>query len=85
MTSALEPRAAAALGGIALTLGLPAPVSACTTCNSDTADAVRARLLDGDLVANAAAVLAPVPLLAAALLLVGAAARAAHRRRDGHG
>jgi len=83
MTSALKSSAAAALGGIVLTLGLPAPVLACTTCNSDTADAVRARLLDGDLVANAAAVLAPVPLLAAALLLVGAGP--AHRRRGGHG
>jgi len=85
MTPALRPPAAAALVGTILTLGLPTAAFACTTCNSDTAVAVRARLMDGDLLVNAAAVLAPVPLLAAALLLVGAATQAPRRRPHDHG
>lgn len=53
----------------------PGPAFACTLCHSDTADRVRAALLGTDLLANAAAVLAPVPLLLAAIWLVPELAR----------
>ena len=61
--------------GVALS-ALSAPALACTLCGSDTATAVRAQVLGSDFMANAAALAAPLPLLLAAVLLLG---------RDGRG
>lgn len=46
------------------------PASACTLCHSQTAQAVRAAVLGADFWANMAMLLAPVPIFAAAVLLV---------------
>jgi hypothetical protein len=48
---------------------------ACTLCHSTVADQVRAALLGPDLLTNAVAVLAPAPVLFAAIWLVPAARR----------
>lgn len=48
---------------------------ACTLCHSATAEQVRAALLGPDLLANAAATLAPVPVLATAWWLVTGGSR----------
>lgn len=84
MAPPLRVRLAAMIGGCGAVVA-SGPAWACTTCNSDVAQAVRAQLLDANLLANAAAVLAPIPLLAAALILVGARTSAGDKRggRDG--
>ena len=46
-----------------VTLLAATPAAACTLCHSDTAAQVREVLLGPDLLANALAVLAPLPLL----------------------
>ena len=62
-----------ALKAAAVTLaGWPGWAVACTLCNSRQAVSIRARLFEGDLWWNAAAVLLPISLL---LLLVAAVAR----------
>ena len=48
---------------------------ACTLCHSTVADQVRAALLGPDLLTNAVAVLAPAPVLFAAIWLVPGARR----------
>ena len=57
---------------IFLAVGLgPGAAAACTTCDSDTAAQVRALVFGEDFLGNAAALAAPLPALAIALILVG--------------
>jgi hypothetical protein len=56
-------------------LATSAPASACTLCHSDPAREVRAALFGPDLLANAAAIVAPMPILLAAWWLLTAGAR----------
>jgi hypothetical protein len=48
----------------------PAPASACIICHSPTSLGVRHLLLEHDLLYNAAAVIAPIPLLLLVIMLV---------------
>ena len=68
-----------------LVLGLAlisSPAIACTICHTPTSMGVRRLILNHDLLRNAAAIVTPVPLLLAAILL---AARAPRRRVDQEG
>ncbi|HEV2531599.1 hypothetical protein [Phenylobacterium sp.] len=58
-----------------------APATACTLCHSPGAAAVRHQLLHADLVRNAAAVAAPIPLLLA-MILFAAGGPARRSARD---
>lgn len=59
----------------AVPLLAPAPAFACTLCHSDLAEQVRAALFGPDLLLNAAAVLAPVPVLLLAIWLAPGSSR----------
>lgn len=61
-------RASPLLAGLAVSLAA-APAHACSLCHSPTALGVRHLLLEHDLMRNAAAVAAPLPILLAAILL----------------
>jgi len=59
---------------------LAEPASACTICHSTASADLRHQLLEHDLLRNAAALAAPIPILLAAILI---AAREPRRRASG--
>lgn len=58
------------LAVVAAAWGAASGAAACTLCNSDVAQTVRAQVLGPDLLGNLAGLATPVPLIAAAVLLV---------------
>jgi hypothetical protein len=53
---------------LAIIAGPAAPAFACMLCDSATAEQVRAQLFAGDFLFNAACVVAPFPILLAAII-----------------
>ena len=59
------------------------PAFACSICHTPTALGVRHQLLEHDLLANAAAIAAPIPILLAAILAIAHEPQRPAARRQG--